>query len=365
MNDTLVVHGLNLSYFTGKLEAYFRAKGIDYQMAEMDTRGFAALGRITGVRQMPQVECPDGSWLTDTTLILDHVERFGIEPVLTPQDPATAFVARLIEDMADETLWRPALYYRWAFRDDARLNSGRLARGMLRDVPLPFALRRQLILRRQRRHFLTRDGVTGKTAPAIEALYLEALAAMELALAHAPYVLGGRPTAADFGLFGPFFRHFFCDPTPARLMRDRAPRTLQWVTRLWGADPAQLCAAPLPDHVPDSAAGLLRLVADHHLPYLAANADAVAEGRARVRFEDGGATFTIPASPYRAWCLDRLRLGIAALGPLARARVDDLLGPAASLLRQPRQSCGAFEPPVLPIAPGARPRAVDRAWRPA
>lgn len=363
MNDVLVVHGLNLSYFTGKLEAYFRAKGIDYRMAEMDTRGFAALGRITGVRQMPQVECPDGSWLTDTTLIIDHVEQFGIEPVLTPRDPATAFIARLIEDMADETLWRPALYYRWAFRDDARLNSGRLARGMLRDVPLPLLLRRQIILRRQRRHFLARDGVTARTAPAIEALYLEALAAMEQALAFTPYVLGWRPTAADFGLFGPFFRHFFCDPTPARLMRDRAPRTLRWVARLWGADPSQLGTAPLPDHVPEAAAGLLRLVADHHLPCLAANADAVAEGRAKVNFEDGGASFVIPASPYRAWCLDRLRQGAAALDPLARSKVDDLLGPAAGVLRRPRQACGVFVPPALPIAPGGGLRPVDRAWR--
>jgi hypothetical protein len=49
------VHGLDLSYFTGKIEAYLRAKGIGYQLVEMDTADFAACARATGIRQMPQI----------------------------------------------------------------------------------------------------------------------------------------------------------------------------------------------------------------------------------------------------------------------------------------------------------------------
>jgi hypothetical protein len=54
-----------------------------------------------------------------------------------------SWLADLLEDFGDEWLWRPALYYRWAFREDARLMSDRLARGMLRDIPLPVALKDQ------------------------------------------------------------------------------------------------------------------------------------------------------------------------------------------------------------------------------
>lgn len=363
MNDVLVVHGLNLSYFTGKLEAYFRIKGIDYRVAEMDTRGFAAMGRTTGFRQMPQVECPDGSWLTDTSLTIAHVEAFGIDPVLTPADGVTRFIARLIEDFADETLWRPALYYRWAFRDDARLNSMRLARGMLRDLPLPLAFRRQLILRRQRRHFLHLDGITPGNAGAVEALYRETLAALEAALQDSPFILGARPTLADIGLFGPFFRHFFCDPTPARLMRDQAPRTLAWVARLWALRPDEAAAAPLPDLVPIALRPLLGLVAGHHLPALAAHAEAVAAGCRRVETGSGKARFVTAPSPYRAWCLDVLRQDFGALDAGRRAEVGALLGPAVQIIAAPRQDLRGFTPPVLPLRARTGGAVRDRAGR--
>jgi len=34
-------------------------------------------------------------------------------------------------------------------------------------------------------------------------------------------LMSARPTEADFGCFASMFRRFFCDPTPARIMRDR------------------------------------------------------------------------------------------------------------------------------------------------
>lgn len=363
MSEPLRVHGLDLSYFTGKVEAYLRAKGLPYRLIEMDTRDFAACGRATGVRQMPQIECADGTWLTDSTLILDHLERTAPGPGFTPEDPLTRVVALLIEDMADEALWRPALYYRWAFADDARLMSGRLARGMLRDVPLPFALRRLMILNRQRLHFLRRDGVRPDTAPAVEALARRAFAAMEEALAVHPFVLGQRPTAADFGLFGPFFRHFFCDPTPARLMRDTAPRTLAWVTRLWGATPESTGAGPLPDHVPEAARGLLRLVAESHLPQAQANAEAVAAGARRVTFIDQGARFDVPVSPYRAWAFDRVKQAVQALDDATRGALAALIGDGAHVLFAPSLSCGAFVAPVLPITAPPATTVRDRGGR--
>jgi hypothetical protein len=65
--------------------------------------------RHTGVIQVPQVECPDGSWLIDTTLIIEYFERVRFEPAVAPRAPAVAFVSRLIEDYADEWLWLGSL----------------------------------------------------------------------------------------------------------------------------------------------------------------------------------------------------------------------------------------------------------------
>jgi glutathione S-transferase len=105
MVDTrLVVHGLDLSYFTGKLEAYLRAKGIEYELREMTTRSFRECGKATGFLQMPQVELADGTWLTDTTLIIRYLEQHHPQPAISPTDPLVRFISLLIEDFGDETL---------------------------------------------------------------------------------------------------------------------------------------------------------------------------------------------------------------------------------------------------------------------
>lgn len=360
----LIVHGLDLSYFTGKLEAYLRAKGLAYELREMTTRSFQACGRATGFLQMPQVEMLDGTWLTDTTLIIRHLESLHPEPRIMPADPVARFISLLLEDFGDETLWRPALYFRWAFTDDARLMSGRIARGMLRDVPLPFFLRRQFILRRQQGVYLRKDGVTPSTRAAIEQLYAATLDAMEFALQHHPFVMGERPTDADFGLFGSMFRHFFSDPTPAKIMRERAPRTLAWVTRLWALSPSAFAYAADIVSVPSTLAPLLRLAVTSHLPAMKAHADAVAAGAPVARFRDFGAEFTVPSSPYRAWCLNELRRAFQALEAGPREAISALLADedATAILAEPPSS-GSFVPPTLPITAPPSGKTLDRNWR--
>jgi glutathione S-transferase len=349
------VHGLDLSYFTGKLEGYLRLKGAPYALVEMDTRSFEALGRRTGVRQMPQVELPDGTWLTDTPRIIDTLEQTLPGPGLTPEEPVAAFAAHLLEAYADEWLWRPALYYRWAFADDARLMSGRLARGMLRDVPAPVFLRRHFIRARQRRVYLAQDGVTSATAPVIERLYRDTLTALQAVFSAQPFVQGARATRADVGFFGPMFRHFFCDPTPAKIMRDAAPAALEWTARIWlgGIDPA----APLPVGAPALPTILTDEISERFLPYMIANAAAGAAGQARVRWRAHGVDFVTPVSPYRAWRWDRLMGRFQALDTAARDGVAAWLGGAAC------ERLAASR--TAPFWEGAERRVRDRTWRPA
>jgi deazaflavin-dependent oxidoreductase (nitroreductase family) len=128
-----LLYGLACSYFTGKLEAYFNSKGIPFEFVEMHRTQFRECGEATGVLQLPCVREPDGSWLTDTTKIIEHFEAAGEGPAVTPTDPAAAFCSALLEDLFDEWYWRPALYYRWAHAEDARLMSTELARELLRD----------------------------------------------------------------------------------------------------------------------------------------------------------------------------------------------------------------------------------------
>jgi hypothetical protein len=86
MSEALKVVGGQESYFTGKLEAYLRAKGIEYQNIPFTMAAVEEAASHTGFFQIPQVECPD------TSLIIDYLEQQHPEPRTTPTDPATHMV---------------------------------------------------------------------------------------------------------------------------------------------------------------------------------------------------------------------------------------------------------------------------------
>lgn len=307
MPTMLKVHGLDLSYFTGKLEAYLRGKQIPYELIEMDTADFKRCGKATGVAQMPQVEWTNGQWLSDTTLIIEFLEKLTPQTTVMPQNSSMRFIAQLLEDFGDEWLWRPALYYRWAHAQDARLMSHRLADGMMRDVPLPFFMRRWAILNRQRFHFLWLDGVRSNTAKRIEAHYLETLNALESVLKKTPFLLGQRPTLADYGMYGSMFRHFFCDPTPARMMRMQAPAVHEWVARMWNTDLHTFNDIAFATEISEEIQPLIEIVCQEFLPYMQANEDAVLAQEKHFKFNSKGTAFKLPTQRYRAWRYQRLR----------------------------------------------------------
>ena len=359
------VHGLSLSYFTGKIEAYLRAKGQPYTLIEMSAADLRACAAATGVAWMPQIETPDG-WLTDSPRIIEYVERQRPHPAITPTDAASAFIAGLIEDFGDEQLWRPALYYRWAYARDARLRGEQIAATMLGALPLPRLFKRALIIARQRRTYMAGDGVNAANAGAVRQEYLDILDSLEPVLASRPFVMGQRPTEADFGLFGGLFRHFAQDPTPGAIMAERAPSVLAWTTRLWTLKPDDFSAAVQPSGPPQGLERLALAVTTRFLPMMAAHEAAWSRGERLARFSHFGATFETPVSPYRVWRLTRLRLRFTALDATARAQVIGWLNDpsATALLDQAPAGPPPPEPLSLPIVAGERPsRPRDRQWR--
>lgn len=349
------LHGLKLSYFTGKLEAYFQTKGIPFEFIEMDRSDFQRCAQATGIAQMPQVETPDGAWLTDTTAMIAHFEETHHGPALSPVKPVAKFFSLLLEDLFDEWLWRPALYYRWVPKEDMRLMSHQAARTMLRDIKLPLRVRQQFIKSRQKKVYLDRDGVTKETALAIEALYLGVLEMLEAITSKRPFLMGARPCEADFGLFGPFFRHFSHDPTPAGIMREKAPNTLLWTARLWATRPKNLEAAPQVEDVPDDLNPLIELAADDYLPYLIANATAYENSEKDVSYRQGGMDWKLPVSPYRVECLNMLKAHLSGLQETDRTAAKDRLGATASDL--------LALPPTTIRRDNKRSRPTDRLWQ--
>jgi len=78
------VYGSRVSYYTGKLEAYLRYKGIPYQSLPTPYGESRMLVEKVGAVQMPIVERDDGRWMSDTTPILLQLERERPEPAILP-----------------------------------------------------------------------------------------------------------------------------------------------------------------------------------------------------------------------------------------------------------------------------------------
>jgi glutathione S-transferase len=320
----LTVYGPEVSYFTGKLEAVLRFKELPYQRVAKGPAG--DLARATGVAQVPGLQLADGRWLTDTTPIIAWLDARYPDTAVIPRDPRVAYFSRLLEDYADEWLWRPAMHYRWDYPEGAYHLSRVLADEAARHIPLPDFVKRHAIRNRQRTLFTKGDGVTPATWDHVEKIYLDSLAHLGAILETRPYLLGTRPGLADFGFFGPMFRHFAMDPTSARIMRETAPAVFEWVARVWNAR-ASVTGGELLGHVPDDWGPILDSIGSAYLPYLCANAEAWKAGRSHYDVDIEGAPYRrIRTSRYRVWCLEELRRHFDALSEPhqreARARLE-------------------------------------------
>lgn len=326
------LYGSRVSYYTGKLEAYLRYKGIPYTLHGMPYEKSSELKAKVGAVQMPIVDREDGRWMSDTTPILFELEKEYPENPILPDDPVIAFIAILMEDYADEWLWRAAMHYRWGYKYSRELISNILVDEISTPIPLPRFIVRRLIQRRQIRSFTTRDGLTPSTREHIERGYLQALDGMSAILEHRPFLLGTKPSLADFGFMAPMFRHFSQDPDPAEIMRTRAPLVYEWVARMWAA--RQYPEGAFVFKISDILSPLLKEICETHLQQLRCNADAYGAGRSRFEMTVQGCDYRgMPVSRYRVYCLERLREHFLSLDAGSQEAVRSLLPyPEAGIL---------------------------------
>jgi glutathione S-transferase len=338
------VYGASVSYYTGKLETYLRYKGIAYER-DSPYREIREIKAQVGCIQHPIVKLDDGRFMTDSTPMILHFETEYPDRGILPEDPVVEFIAHLIEDYADEWLWRAAMHYRWSYDHDRELLCRILADELTSHVKLPRFWRCLIVKRRQRNGFVINDGVTPMTREHVEAGYHRILALMSSVLRRRPFVLGNKPSLADFGLMGPMLRHFGQDPTPAEIMRDTAPFVFEWVARMWNAG-QQSENGELLTAVPDDLAPMLKEICETHLAQLVANAEAWHKGQDKFHMTVQGCRYqNLPVSRYRVYCLEMLRERFASLDENAQRAVQSLLSvePASILWQKGFQARSEYD----------------------
>src|SRR5690348_14559955 len=110
----LRLYGAEISYFTGKVRAYLRWKGLPFDEFSADATVYREIivPRV-GFAVIPVVVTPDGETLQDSTDIIDALELRHGEPFVHPSSPVQRLVAALLELYGDEWLVIPAMHYRW------------------------------------------------------------------------------------------------------------------------------------------------------------------------------------------------------------------------------------------------------------
>jgi glutathione S-transferase len=321
------------SPYTRKMVALLRYRRIPYSITWGDPAGTLDTMGIEKPRPIFHptflFKSDDGSVqaVCDSSPIIRRLEDMYPDRSVLPTDPALAFIDYLIEDFGDEWCTKYMFHYRWYPALDAD-NAGTL-------LPLSMDLTLRADLHKTFKEVFTERqvgrlyvvGSNDITAPVIDASYRRYLAAMEAHLAEQPFMLGKRPGAGDFAMFGQLTQLVGFDPTPRVIAHEVSPRTVAWVDRMedqCGLEPQDNDWARLED-IPATLRGLLSEIGRVYVPALLANARSVEAGEKTWESEIDGARWTQQTFPYQAKCLKWINEHYLALSDIDRTRVDAAL----------------------------------------
>ena len=359
MTDGLyTLWGTPHSLYTGKARCYLIKKQVPYhEVMASDPKFLSEVIARVGHTVIPVVETPEGELIQDCTAIIDHCEaRFADLPQVEPAGGVQHVVSLILDAFGSNYFMPLAMHYRWSYRaEQEAFLRAEFARAIPTSLPYENRLAAAEMLMGKFNGFLPGLGVTPEVIPAMEDSYKELLGLLEAHFRAHPYLMGGRPGLADFGMMAPLYAHLARDPVPGFLMRTIAPNVARWTERMNvvdipDSDYADTSANfPADDAIPATLEALLAAVFAHWGPglledaaqfdrWLGALADpapgtlvshdgnrAVHPHVGRIEYAWRGVTMRRGSHPHSIWHFTRAQAAAAALGGEAKARLDALL----------------------------------------
>jgi glutathione S-transferase len=200
--------------------------------------------------------------------------RFPDLPML-PEDKSLAALAHLIHSYGSEGLTKPAMYYRWNTTFQNRL----FAREEFnRSLATPedanhFAVEMRAFLP------ILGVGLGHDVDVVIEASTDRLYDTLNAHFLEYPYILGGVPSLADYGMMGALYAHLGRDVFSSNAMKVRAPALYRWIETMLRppiVDP-EVWHVPQEyfsvDDLPDTLIAFLKLIAEDYVPEITATMD--------------------------------------------------------------------------------------------
>jgi glutathione S-transferase len=261
-------------------------------------------------------------YFVDSTPLIARLEDRHDKRSVMPANDADAFIALLIEDMADEWFTKFMFSGRWHEPVDADFYGQYL--GWFATAPSANE-RYHKASQTMRDRQVGRNAVVGVTpdnAPVIDATFRELAEILEDAFATQMFLFGNRPSVADFAIYGQLQPTLHA-PTASTTLRDVSPRAFFWtilLDDLSGYEPGKWLATSA--HPSNTIDRLLGMAGKYYLPFAAANLEAIEADEAVVELDLAGHRFRQPAFRYQAKCLRTLRYRYAALAPSIQADLE-------------------------------------------
>ena len=352
MDSPYVLYGSYASYYTAKVRAYLRKKGIPFVERLPSDPVFRERVRPTsGSHRIPQLLTPEGEVVQDSVAIVDFLEpRFPDVPAF-PESPRQRCFVHLMELLGSQGLLRLAWLHRWLFDENqpfVKMDFGRSFRPQGSDAEL--LKYGNLIADRMMSYGLPESSPEARVE--LDDQYRELLRCFEAHWVEHPYLLGGHPSAADYALMGALHAHMGRDPAGLRTMQNQAPRTFRWVEHMvvpdlqspeFGDRPV---AYPEGDAVPGTALEILRFIAGRYGETFVLGSMAFQQAMARQRVEAGhalapdqdqptlerervryrGVDHDHAADVYTVWVAQRAQRHFQDRSADDRARIREMLG---------------------------------------
>lgn len=297
------LYGAELSPYSVKVRSYMRYKGIEFDWAPRTNARQEEFQRYAKLPLIPVLVDADDNALQDSTPIIEKLEAQYAEPSIVPKDASLSFLSALIEDYADEWLNKAMFHYRWSYPEDQESAAKRISDMIFEGAEKPEGIEEQVRTRMISR--LYHVGSSPETAPLIEGSFTRLLSLLDALLSRRPYLFGGRPALADFGLAGQL-EQLNSDPTPGALLKAQAPNVVGWLKRM-EAPKAEGAFASF-DELKDDLADLLRTeIAGAYLLWMDANSRAVGSDANGVSVDISGITFVQKPQRYAAKAFNELK----------------------------------------------------------
>ena len=334
LNQPLKLKGMPGSPYTRKMLAYMRFRHIRYELLigdQVTDHGLpeAKVGLLPTF-YLPSEQAENQGELeavVDSTPLIRRFESQITGRTTLPANPVLNFLNYLIEDYADEWLTKAMFHYRWYYAADIAMAGTILAHWSdIQGSKDDLKKRTSYIAERQ----ISRLYVVGSndiTAPVIEASYERFLDVMNALIETQRFVLGSRPSSADFSIYAQLTQLAKFDPTPAAICLQKAPRVHAWTDLVddLSGQPAPEEAWMAVDNARAILGDLLTEIGRTYVPALLANAQALQNGEQEVHTTIDGKPWQQPVFPYQAKCLQWINREYQLLDEPAQAQIDTIL----------------------------------------